>query len=185
MKKKFNKIMTISLLTSILIILFGLCLVFYTKISMESIAYMISLILILNGLLSIIDDYKEFRVFYFFDGFTTGLISIIFGIIILVNPDYFSLLIPIILGLWFIINSIFKLRISLALKETNNSYWIFSYLISIFIIIMGLYLIFNPEYTSILITKTIGIISIIYALFDIVDILLLKKNIKDIMTILK
>ena len=180
MRKKFNKLMSISLLTSIVLLLTGICLLFYTKLSLELIAYIVAILLILNGVFSIIDDYKQFKIFYFFDGFTSGLISIILGIIVISNPNYLSILIPMTIGLWIIINSTFKLRMSLALKDANNSYWVLTYVLSILTIISGLCLLFNPEVASLTLTKVIGAISIIYALCDIIDVIIFKKNIKSI-----
>ena len=180
MRKKFDKLMNISLVTSIIFIIIGITLIFFTKISLEIIAYLISIILILNGVFNMIDDYKQFKIFYFFDGFTSGLLSIILGIIILTNPNYFAILIPMIVGLWFIISSTFKLRMSLALKDTNNASWMITYILSLLTIISGLCLIFNPEVGALTLTRVVGLLSIIYSVCDIIDVIIFKKNIKAI-----
>ena len=67
MRKKFNKLMNISLGTSIVFIIIGIILLFFTKMSLDLIAYLIAGVLIINGVFSIIDDYKQFKIFYFFD----------------------------------------------------------------------------------------------------------------------
>ena len=180
MRKKFNKLMTISLITSILIFLIGAFLVFYTKISLDIVAYIVAIILLLNGIANIIDDYKQFKIFYFFDGFTSGLLSIILGIIIIANPDYVSMLIPMIVGLWFIISSTFKLRMALALKDSNNNGWVLTYTLSLLTIMIGLCLIFNPQLASLTIVKVLGILSMVYSVCDIIDVIIFKKNIKAI-----
>lgn len=180
MGKKFNKLMTISLITSILYLIIGLFLVFFTKLSLDIVAYILSFILIFNGVFSIIDDYKQFKIFYFFDGFTSGLLSIILGIILISNPNYMSILIPIIIGLWFIISATFKLRMALALKDSNNSNWIITYILSLLTIIAGLCLIFNPQIASLSIVKVIGALSIVYSICDIIDVIIFKKNIRAI-----
>ncbi len=180
MRKKFGKLMNISLITSIILVIIGIILLFFTKISLEIIAYLIAGILLLNGVFNIIDDYKQFKIFYFFDGFTSGLLSIILGIIIIANPDYIALLIPLTVGLWFIISSTFKLRMALALKDANCSYWVTTYLLSLLTIIVGLCLIFNPEIGALSLTKVVGALTIIYSICDIIDVLIFKKNIKSI-----
>lgn len=180
MGKKFNKLMTISLITSIVFLLIGIFLLFFTKISIDIVAYVIAALLILNGVLNIIDDYKQFKIFYFFDGFTSGLLSIILGIILLANPDYINMLIPMITGLWFIISSTFKLRMALALKDSNSSSWVVTYILSLLTIIAGLCLIFNPEVASFTIVKVLGALAIIYSICDIIDVIIFKKNIKAI-----
>ena len=180
MRKKFNKLMNVSLFTSIIFIVIGLVLLFFTKISLDFIAYGIASVLIANGFFNIIDDYKQFKIFYFFDGFTSGLISIILGIIIIANPNYLAILIPMIVGLWFIISSTFKLRMALALKDSNNQNWLITYILSLLTIIVGLCLIFNPEVASLTLTRVVGALSIIYSICDIIGVIIFKKNIKSI-----
>ena len=180
MRKKFNKLMIISLATSIACILLGLTLVIFRKFSLDIIGYIVAIILIVNGVLNVTDDYKQFKVFYFFDGFTSGLLSIIFGIIIIANPNYVALIMPIMMGLWFIIGSTFKLRMALALKDSSKTAWILPYILSILTIIVGLCLIFNPDLGSLTILPTIGFLTVLYGVCDVIDIVIFKKNLKAI-----
>ena len=178
MRKKFNKLMTISMITSIAFIILGLVLVIFTKISLDIIGYVAAVLLIINGVLNVTDDYKQFKVFYFFDGFTSGLLSMIFGIIIIANPNYIALIMPIMSGLWIIIASTFKLRMALALKDSSKTNWILPYILSILTIIVGLCLIFNPVIGTLGIARVIGFLVIIYGICDIIDVVIFKKNIK-------
>lgn len=180
MRRKFNKLMNISLVTSVAVIIIGILLVFFTKLNLDIMGYAIAITLILNGVLSIVDDYKQFKIFYFFDGFSSGLLSMILGIIILTNPDYVGIVVPIAYGLWFILNSTFKLRMALALKDTNNPNWLITYVLSLLTIISGLCLIFNPELGTLSLTKVVGMVSVIYGACDIIDVIIFKKNIKSI-----
>lgn len=180
MRKKFDKLMNISLITSIAFTLVGLVLIFYTKLSLEIVAYIIASILILNGVFNIVDDYKQFKIFYFFDGFTSGLLSMILGIIIIANQNYITLLIPMAVGLWFIISATFKLRMALALKDANCNSWLTTYMLALLTIIVGLCLIFNPEIGAFSLTKVIGALSILFSVFDIIGSITFKKNIKYI-----
>lgn len=181
MRKKFNKLMTISLITSIALIILGLILILFTKLSSELIGYIFAILLIINGVLNITDDYKQFKVFYFFDGFTSGLLSIIFGIIIIANihvgENYITILTPIMTGLWIIINSTFKLRMALALKDSSKTNWILPYILSILTIITGLCLIFNFD-MGFGYSKLIGFLAMIYGICDVIDVIIFKKNIK-------
>ena len=181
MRKKFNKLMTISLITSVALIILGLILILFTKFSSEMIGYVFAILLIINGVLNITDDYKQFKVFYFFDGFTSGLLSIIFGIIIIANirESYITLLTPIMTGLWIIINSTFKLRMALALKDSSKTNWILPYILSVLTIITGLCLIFNFD-MGFGYSRLIGFLVIIYGVCDVIDVFIFKKNIKSI-----
>jgi len=178
MRKKFNKLMTISMITSIAFIILGLIPLIFTQLSFDVIGYVIAILLIINGILNITDDYKQFKVFYFFDGFTSGLLSIIFGIIIIANPEYIRIIVPIMVGLWIIINSTFKLRMALAIKDSSKTNWILPYILSILTIVIGLCLIFNPVLGSIGIARVIGFLAILYGICDIIDVVIFMKNIK-------
>ena len=180
MRNKFNKLMTISLITSVVFIILGLVLLLFTKLSLDIIGYIVAILLIINGVLNVTDDYKQFKVFYFFDGFTSGLLAIIFGIIIIANPNYTAMIMPIMIGLWFIISSTFKFRMALALKDSSKTNWILPYILSMLTIIMGLCLIFNPELGTLSIVQVIGFITILYGICDVIDVIIFKKNLKAI-----
>ena len=180
MKSKFSKMMNVSLLTSVLFIAMGIAMFIFTNVKLETLSLVIAGIFIFNGACNMIDDYKVFKPFYFFDGFTSGLLSVILSIIIVSNPDYVNILLPMMVGLWFIINSTFKLRMALALKDSNNTYWPITYILSLLTIICGLCLIFNPEIAALSMVKVLGALTIVYSICDIIDVVIFKKNIKGI-----
>ena len=183
MKSKFSKLMNISFITSILFILIGIMMFIFTNIKLETLAYVIAGIFGINGLLNIIDDYSVFKPFYFFDGFTSGLLSIILGVVIVMNRDSIPIVLPMIIGLWFIISSTFKLRMSLALKDTNNKAWIPTYILSLVTIVIGLLLIINPSIGSLSIKIILGIAFILFSVVDIIEVYVFKKNIKAIVRV--
>ena len=193
MKSKFTKMMNISFITSALFIVLGVSTFIFKNPEIEKFAYVVAGIFILNGGANIIDDYSVFKPFYFFDGFTSGLLSIILGVTIVLNTELFTkastnsgntymVVLPIAVGLWFIISSTFKLRMSLALKDTNNNAWLPTYILALLTIVLGLYLIINPSIGTISIIK-LGIPFIIFAIFDIIEVYIFKKNIKAIIRV--
>ena len=181
MKSKFTKMMNISFITSALFIVLGVSTFIFKNPEIEKFAYVIAGIFILNGGANIIDDYSVFKPFYFFDGFTSGLLSIILGVIIAINRESMIVL-PIIIGLWFIISSTFKLRMSLALKDTNNKAWVPTYVLSLVTIVIGLYLIVYLSISNITIFM-LGISFILFAIVDIIEVFIFKKNIKAIVRV--
>ena len=83
-------------------------------------------------------------------------------------------------GLWFIVNATFKLRMSLALRDSNNKNWVTTYLLAILTIIAGLCLIFYPEVATLTLTKVVGGLAVIYSICDIIVSIIFIKNIKSI-----
>ena len=183
MKSKFTKMMNISFITSILFIILGAAMFIFTNVKLETLALIIAGIYIVNGFANMIDDYRIFKPFYFFDGFTSGLLSVILGVVITMNGDSIPIILPIVIGLWFIISSTFKLRMSLALKDTNNKAWIPTYLLSLVTIIIGLLLIINPSIGSLSIKIILGSAFILFSIIDIIEVYIFKKNIKAIVRV--
>ena len=183
MKNKFTKMMNISFGTSILFIILGIAMFIFTNVKLEILAYIIAGLFILNGFANMLDDYKAFKPFYFFDGFTSGLLSIILGVVITSNKDSIPIILPMIIGLWFIISSTFKLRMSLALKDTNNKAWVPTYILALVTIVIGLLLIINPSIGSLSIKIILGCAFILFSLVDIIEVYIFKKNIKAIVRV--
>lgn len=171
-----NHTLWISIISSIIFIIFGIILTTHPETSLTIIAYTISILLIGNGVYQLIMGYSTVS-FSLLDGFTGGILSIILGILILLKPLALSIVIPIAIGLWFIISSSYKLRISLALRSVNESIWLLTFVMSILMMICGIILIFNPLSGLITITKLIGILIIIYSIIDIIEAIIIKKNI--------
>lgn len=180
MRDKFKKLMIISLVTSIFLLVIGIILLFYAKLSVEIIGYGLAIALVINGVCNIVDDYKIFKLFYFFDGFTIGLLSVIMGITILSNLESFTIVIPILLGIWFILCSTFKLRMTLALRDSKNKNWLTCYLLTMLTIVTGLCLIFNPLGNFLTISKVIGISVVIYTVCDIIESTIFLNSIKAV-----
>lgn len=181
MKSKFSKMMNISLITSIWFIILGVIMFIFRNIVVDKLALIVAGIFIFYGGANMIDDYKAFKPFYFFDGFTSGLLSIILGVIIIIVKEKLVIL-PVIIGLWIIISSTFKLRMSLALKDTNNSSWVPTYILSLATIITGLFLIVYPSISEFKIIL-LGVTLIIFAIIDIIEVFVFKKNIKAIVRV--
>ena len=108
---------------------------------------------------------------------------VILAVVITTNRDLIPLILPMVIGLWFIISSTFKLRMSLALKDTNNKAWIPTYLLSLVTMVIGLLLIINPSIGSLSIKIILGSAFILFALIDVIEVYIFKKNIKAIVRV--
>ena len=181
MLKKFNNLMTSSIIFSILLTIFGITLILIPKTYITVMSIMIAILLILYGIMLLALDYKSN---IFIDNITSGILIIILGIILLLYPTIISTIIPICLGIWFISSSVSKIRLSILLKEENNK-WIVALILSILSIICGFILIINPFKSAIALTKVLGIVLIIYSVIDMINMIIFKKNVNDIIKHIK
>ncbi len=176
LKKVFN----ISMISSVLLFLFGLILAVNAEGFIKSITVAIGVILLLIGVFPVIDYFR-----YRKDGLgasvglISGIFSIVCGLMLLINEDLLMILIPVFIGVWMIINGINKIQVSFEIKDLGEKSWIITFIYSILIIVLGGYFIVNPISGATTVTSFIGIILCIYAVLDIIDCIIIKVKVKS------
>ena len=185
-ERKIKKTFNLSLLTSIVFVIIGLFLFIKPDTTLSVISYVIGSILIISGISSGYRYFSEKGVLSIFSfDLVYGVLLLISGIFLVVRPDLLSVLFPIILGIWIIINSIIKFQYALVLKKIKNEDFIYTTLISFLTLIWGIVLLYNPFKTALLVTQTIGVFIIVYAVLDIIDNFIIRKNVNEIIKIFK
>ena len=176
LKKVFN----ISIISSVLLFLFGLVLAVNAEGFIKSITVAIGVVLLLIGVFPVIDYFR-----YRKDGLgasvglISGIFSIVCGLMLLINEDLLMILIPVFIGVWMIINGINKIQVSFEIKDLGEKSWIITFIYSILIIVLGGYFIVNPISGATTVTSFIGIILCIYAVLDIIDCVIIKVKVKN------
>lgn len=180
MIKKLNSWINSSIFISILFIILGIMMILFPKTSLSVFAYLIAILLMINGVYLIVLDCRMRNLFIPMDTLLSGLLSVLLGIMMFLYPNTLKIMIPVALGTWFILSSILKIRISFSLKDLGTPSWIWTLLMAILSIICGFILILNPSVTSITVTLIAGIMMIIYSISDIVDMVVFKKHMNEI-----
>lgn len=175
--EKFNYLTNMSILQILIFGIIGAYLLIYPASSLRIISYVIAGLFILIGILLVMRGTGNRSLF---DSTTTGVCILIPGIIIMMHPELLETLIPIFIGTWIIINSVVRLRLALALRELDTNSYLFPMLIAILELCCGIILLENPTVGSLSITAFIGIIILVYAISDLVDMIILKKDLHDI-----
>lgn len=176
LKKVFN----ISMISSVLLFLFGLILAVNAVGFIKSITVAIGVILLLIGVFPVIDYFR-----YRKDGLgasvglISGIFSIVCGLMLLINEDLLMILIPVFIGVWMIINGINKIQVSFEIKDLGEKSWVITFIYSILIMVLGGYFIVNPISGATTVTSFIGIILCIYAVLDIIDCVIIKVKVKS------
>lgn len=176
LKKVFN----ISIISSLLLFLFGLVLAVNAEGFIKSITVAIGIVLLLIGVFPVIDYFR-----YRKDGLgasvglISGIFSIVCGLMLLINEDLLMILIPVFIGVWMIINGINKIQVSFEIKDLGEKSWVITFIYSILIIVLGGYFIVNPISGATTVTSFIGIVLCIYAVLDIIDCVIIKVKVKS------
>ena len=175
-----KKVCNISIISSVLLFLFGLVLAVNAEGFIKSITVAIGVVLLLIGVFPVIDYFR-----YRKDGLgasvglISGIFSIVCGLMLLINEDLLMILIPVFIGVWMIINGINKIQVSFEIKDLGEKSWIITFIYSILIIVLGGYFIVNPISGATTVTSFIGIILCIYAVLDIIDCIIIKVKVKS------
>ena len=178
MKSFTKKGFTSSIITSIILAVLGILLIVATEATIISISYIIGGILILLGFFGLVDYIRKIDT----ETKTSvdlvyGIVTVILGVLIVMNPKAIASIINYVLGIIIVISSAVKLNYAIQLKGNNNSLWKSTIIFSLITTICGLILIFKPFTGAIVATKIIGIIVLIYAILNIISTFTIRKEV--------
>ena len=175
-----KKIYNISLISSILLFVFGLLMAINSEAFLKTMTIILGVILIIIGVFPIFEYFRTKGSLGAGIGLISGIFSVVCGLMFLFNEDMLMILVPVFIGVWMIINGINKIQLELQLRDDNENTWIITFVYSIIIVILGGFFIIKPVSGANIVATTIGIILCIYAIFDIVDCILIKIKVKKI-----
>ena len=164
-----------SLITSILFFIIGILLFSNPGGVVKIITYVIGSIFIIVGIGKIISYYrmnKKININNTSD-LIMGIVAIVLGLVIIFCSSAIEFVIRLVMGGWILYSGIVKLIYSLNLKESKVNNWIYVLIVSIIMIICGLYIVIKSN----LVFSTIGLFLIIYSIIEIVQYIIIPKNI--------
>ena len=180
MWEKINNFLKGQIVTSIIYVALGACLVFMPVSTVNVICkFVFGILLILVGLYHILIYVAEKLNSTIFDLFSGGVLMVL-GIFLFMNPQIVVKLLPILLGTFILVDSIWTLKGSLKLKKRGAGSWKFLLMGSIIFIGLGISLVVNPftmvKYTVIF----AGWIFLCNGVIDLIYLILLRKGLKEI-----
>ena len=180
MWEKINNFLKGQIVTSIIYIALGACLVFMPVSTINIICkFIFGILLIVVGLYHILIYVAEKLNSTIFDLFSGGVLMVI-GIFLFMNPQIVVKLLPTLLGTFILVDSIWTLKGSLKLKKRGAGSWKFLLIGSVIFIGLGISLVVNPftmvKYTVIF----AGWIFLCNGVIDLIYLILLKKGLKEL-----
>jgi uncharacterized membrane protein HdeD (DUF308 family) len=174
---RIKKMSITSIVFSLLFIVTGIFLLLRPETAINVVCYVIGVILVLWGVVSIIQFFSDKNsTNYLSLSFIFGSFVFIFGIIILIKPAIVASIVPLLIGVWMVINGVTKLSYSLSIYKFSKN--MLSVIGSIFIIVFGVTLIFNPFEGAKGLTQIIGIFLIVYSLLDLIESITISFSLK-------
>lgn len=183
-KKSLNIITWGAIVLDLLYIFFGAFLISNPNMGTKAALVIVGIILIITGIFSI-SKYimNNYKIFLF--ELTYGIISIVFGVLCLLNPFSVANFISIMVGIWLVTTSILKGIIALDFKKNKENTWLINLAMSLLIIIIGIILIVNPFVNYIIITTYVGVMIVIYSCIDILNQCIFMKRLDNILKFIK
>lgn len=174
MFEKFLKRSTwIDIVISLIFVLFGVLLIVKPNETTQAISIILGVLFIAMGVLKLIEYFSEEPKEDYL--LTIALVSVVFGVIILFCSDLILSFFRVILGIWIIAAGIMDLQTTLVWREVKSIYWTISLVLSIIMIGAGILVLINQS----IIMTTLGIIIVVYAMFDIIDRIIFMKKVKN------
>ncbi|MGN1298849.1 MAG: DUF308 domain-containing protein [Candidatus Scatovivens sp.] len=168
------------IIISIILAIIGIVLIAKPENTLNAIAVTLGSIVIIYGLYKILKFFikkESFEEEIYGNGLVTGIMIIIFGLILFMYIGIIESLLRITIGIWMVYNGLIKIFESKVFKDLNSTLWLCLVISSIVSIVLGLYITF---YSGALI-KILGVLILIYSLIDIVQTIIYNNKEKKIL----
>lgn len=175
MKKQFDKILKTSLLSWLVFIVLGIFLILKAELTLKIISYIVGGTLLL-AIIPLTKQLLDKEANYISLAFISQIFMVVAGIILILNTELIASIIPILIGILMLVNGISKLQFAYLLKMHQVKNWVFTLILSIFILAGGILFLTNPFKGAVAITKLIGIFMVVYSVIDMLDFLVIHKE---------
>ena len=174
MKKVLKGISTYVIITSILALVLGIVFVAYPFGSLVALDIILGVYLVIQGIVMIILGIRALIKHLPVEGIIPGILSLILGVLFLENIGTWAALLGIVLGIWLIVHCISGIRLATNMRGTGAP-WVLLIILNVIGIIAGAVVIFAPAGFSVAYTWVLGIVLIVNAIINIIDMIIVKK----------
>lgn len=153
------------IITPIVLILIGVTLLLIPGTILTTVIKVFGMLILISSIFSFVSSYNKST---FGSGY--AIVMALLSLLFILSPEIIAGIIPLILGLWIITRSMFKLRLISILKANNDKNYIKVFVINIIMLVMGLVILFNPFKGAELFLRIIGVYILLYAVLEIINI---------------
>ena len=177
MEKFLKKAGWTSIVTSLVLAIIGIVMIYNPQTTMQFISTILGIFFIVMGIIKLINYFvTKGNSSLFTNDIAWGIISIIIGLVVIVYSSTIENIFRIMIGIWIIYSGFTRLNLSFKLKSVSQKVWAFVLILSVLMIIGGLYVTFYPGALIV----TLGVIILIYSIMDIIEGFIFMRNIKEL-----
>lgn len=181
---EFKKIVGLSIILNILFLLFGILIYMNPYMSLKLTGVIIGIYFIIFGLFNIYEYFNRMEVSLFKYKIFGGILSLILGIFVIINPFKLVKILTIAFGIYLIIHSLSKAIEALKLKRFNYDGWLIILVTSVILLIFGVFVTINPM-ASMDIIEVVAIFIILSTILEIANLLMTYGKAKEIVKLIK
>ena len=175
-KKGLKRLYNVSLFTSVVVFAVGIFLFINPSAVIDIIAIIVGILFMIPGVTSLIDYFKEKNQ----ASLITGIITILVSIVIMAYRKIIASILPFIFGIFFVVNGITRLQYALEIRKEYGIKDSKPILMALLIILSGIIFIIYPLTVAETAFQVMGLFLCIYALLDICNHVMIKKEMKNV-----
>lgn len=180
----FKSLILGSIILNILFLLFGIIIYLNPLVAVNTVGIIIGIYFMIFGVFSIYEFFMRKMVPIFNFKIMMGVLSIVLGFLVILNPFHLIKILTFSLGLYLCFLAIFKGIEAIKLKKYKYEGWLLQFVISILMLIFGVFITINPMASMDIIEAT-AIFIILSSILEICNMVLLYSKAKDILKLLK
>lgn len=163
------------ILWDILMIGIGVVLVIYPGQTMDIVIMVIGILLLVAGLVGVIMGLKSEGAYR---AYTMGgaAVSVVGGIICLVQPGLIEHILPIVMGVLILLTGVFNIGNAFSAKKAGASRWVVSLILALITVALGVVILVNLDRTANLLATITGLVFIYNGISTIIMRLLLNRT---------
>ena len=172
-KKFLKKSGWTDIIVSLIFIIFGIMLISRPEEIVSVISILLGAIFVVMGILKIIDYYSNGKQ----DNYlvTIATVMILVGIVIMFCSNIILSVFRILIAIWIIYSGIMNLQTAIMWKDYKSKLWIITLILSILIVIAGIYMLVNQG----AVLQMVGVIILAYGIVDIIENVIFIKKIDN------
>ena len=175
MLKMIKNFLNISMATSLAFVVLGLCFVIAPGASFDVVSRLIAVVFIAFGVFGLFSAFSS-SMLTFSLSVSVAVLAVIGGIAIFANPGIVKTMVPVALGIYFIVSGLIKVRYSYALKNTSEQ-WKMPFVAAVLSVVCGIIMLSAPFAFADAMVVVIGVVMIVYALSDFANAMLLRRDV--------
>ena len=166
------------ILVSIAFAVISIFMIVKTDLAIKIMSYILGAIFIAIGIIKSADYFLSKGKYDFYNNaLVYGIIAIIIGLVTIFCSGLIESIFRIMVALWIIYSGLIRLSLSLKLHTAQISMWNISLILSIIMVIGGIYMLFQNGALFL----TIGVIMLAYSIIDLIESIIFMKYVDELL----